>query len=64
MTTSTLSGTGLFKSMARRVGDRRNARQSIFAFSRLDDRALRDIGVWRFELPHATGHPPLWRWPR
>jgi uncharacterized protein YjiS (DUF1127 family) len=36
----------------------------MFAFSRLDERALKDIGLWRFELPHATGHPLLWRWPR
>lgn len=57
------SQTSTLKALARRFNDRRQSRQSLFAFSRLDDRALKDIGVWRFELPHSTGHPLLWRWP-
>lgn len=64
MNAQTHSGTGKLKALARYFGDRRQARQSMFAFSRLDERALKDIGLWRFELPHATGHPLLWRWPR
>jgi uncharacterized protein YjiS (DUF1127 family) len=58
------SQTSKLKALARRLNDRRAARQSLFAFSRLDDRALKDIGVWRFELPNAAGRPMPWRWPR
>lgn len=64
MFSQTLTGTGLLRSLARQVGNRRKARQSMFTLAQLDERALKDIGLWRLELPHATGHPLLWRWPR
>jgi len=57
-----LSGTGMIMTLARSMRDRRMTRKAEFDLSRLNDHALRDIGVSRFELPHATGHSLLWRW--